>query len=224
MIKAIIFDMDGVLVDTEPVHCASYVQTFQDHGVKIEDNHFYDHWTKKGGNLQQFVDQKGLNVDIDLLRSQKRTKYQDQLKESLPIIAGSKEVVQSLSLIYPLALATSSYAKEASLILELMEIKSNFKTIVTCEDVKNIKPDPECFLLASKRLGIDPKNALVIEDAQKGVIAAKRAGMRVIAIPNQYTFDHDFSLADRIIASINELTPQLIESLQNSVLARDICH
>jgi len=103
-------------------------------------------------------------------------------------------------------------------ILKSADLEKYFLTIITAEDVKREKPAPDGFLLAAKNLRVDPRECFVIEDAEKGVIAAKDAGMKVIAIPNKKTSDNDFSRADLIIENIRSLT--LATDVFKTLLAR----
>ncbi len=213
MIEAIIFDMDGVLVDTEPVHFMSYQKVLRGHGVEITENQYNNHWIRDGKGIREFIQERSLDLNANQIRAQKRKVYQEKLRSGFQIFPGAREVLESLiSENYSLALATSSYKEETNLILDLMASKKYFKAIVTCDDVKNVKPSPECFLLASQRLEKEPRNTLVIEDAEKGVIAAKNAGMYCIAIRNRLTQNHNLSRANMQLTTIGQLTPELISS------------
>jgi len=114
---------------------------------------------------------------------------------------------------FPLALATASYRHDAEEIFSLTNIDRYFKHIITADDVSQTKPNPEAFLLAAQQLNIKPANALVLEDAEKGIIAAHKAGMYSIAVPTDYTRNNDFSLADKVVSNLGEVTLDLIASL-----------
>ena len=92
-----------------------------------------------------------------------------------------------------------------------LEIAHYFQVIVSGLDVDQVKPAPDIFLKAAHDLGVEPSECLVLEDAEKGVIAAHRAGMRCIAVPNLYTRQHDFSKATKICSSLKEITPELLQ-------------
>lgn len=112
-----------------------------------------------------------------------------------------------------IAIASSSEREYIEYVINKLNIKDFFEIIVSGYDVKKSKPEPDIFLKASEILKIDPKECLVIEDSVNGVLAAKRAGMKCIAIPNSITKNQDFSLADKVLNSLNEITIELIESL-----------
>ena len=213
MIQGIIFDMDGVIVKTEEIHYETYQETLQNYGIKITEEEYNNNWIRDGKGIEDFLKLKKLNIDPNHIRNKKRELYQSRLRTNVPIFDGVIETLESLSNIFPLALATSSYRIETDLILEKLNIKKYFQSTITANDVSIIKPHPECFLSSAAVLTICPEKTLVIEDAQKGVIAAKRAGMYCIAIPNNYTLSHDLSKVDLRLNSIKELTPSLIKSL-----------
>ncbi|MCK5177467.1 MAG: HAD family phosphatase [Candidatus Aenigmarchaeota archaeon] len=212
MIQGILFDMDGVLVDTEPLHCRGVIEALKKYNVILTEEKFYELWTRRGGGIADFVKEKNISADPNIIREEKRKIYRKLLEKELKMYDGVDKTLCQLSEKYPLALVTASRRKDADLILNMTQIKKYFNWTVTNDDVKHRKPDPEGFLLAGKKLNINPENLLVIEDAQKGIIAAHKAGMKSVAIPNKYTTQNDFSLAGKIINSINDLTFDLIEN------------
>ena len=113
-----------------------------------------------------------------------------------------------------LALASSSYPDSVEGVLAGLGIAHYFQVIVTGLDVPQVKPAPDIFLAAAEQLGATPSQCVVLEDAEKGVIAASRAGMRCIAIPNHHTGHHDFSKATRVCSSLNEVSLELLDTLE----------
>lgn len=211
MIKGIIFDKDGVLFDSEPIYANSIVRTLDRLGIPFTENEFFDYFTRKGGTTEQFV--KEMNVDLPKFKEIRDEILSFEFNKKLPIIPGVEEALTLFHPIYPMALATASDRRITNLKLNLSGFGKFFRHVVTKEDVSRQKPHPDSFLLASKRLGISPENLVVIEDAEKGVIAAKSAGMKCIAIPSSSTLNNDFSNADFVLKDINQLTPSLIKSL-----------
>ena len=213
MIQGILFDMDGVLVDTEPLHCRGVIEALKKYNVILTEEKFYELWTRRGGGIADFVKEKNISTNPYIIREEKRQIYRKLLEKELKLYDGVEKKLCQLFEKYPLALVTASGRKDAELILSKTEINKYFNPIITNDDVKYHKPDPEGFLLAGKKLNISPQNLLVIEDAQKGIIAAHKAGMKSVAIPNKHTAQNDFSLASKIVDSINDLTFDLIENL-----------
>jgi HAD superfamily hydrolase (TIGR01509 family) len=111
------------------------------------------------------------------------------------------------------ALASSSYRDAVDGVLAGLNIAHFFQVIVTGLDVSRVKPAPDIFLVAAKQLGVPPSECVVVEDAEKGVIAAHLADMRCIAVPNRHTRHHDFSKATRICSSLNDITLEYLETL-----------
>jgi len=212
MIEGIIWDKDGVIFDAEPVYCGVVRTVLARHGIEISDADYYSHWTRNGGNTIGFLENRGIVIDVGAFRREKTELLRTRLMEKVPIINGALDALERF-VEYSGALVTSSGRPETDLMLDLSDFRRYFRHVVTVEDVIYSKPHPAGFLLASQRLGISPDRLLVIEDAEKGIIAAYRAGMKCIAIPNQYTADNDFSLADVVLGDIGELTLELVATL-----------
>lgn len=213
MIRAVIFDHDDVLAQTEQYHCSSTIQVLSSYGFSLSESEYYDFWVRDGGDLSKFVELRGISVDIQKLRAQRRQIYHSLLRKHLVPMNGSDVVVRTLHPYYSLAVASSSYGADISLSLDLMNIRSFFREVVTIDDVSKGKPDPQAFFLVCERLCINPGEVVVLDDAQKGITAAHRAGMKSIAIPTDRTRNHDFSLATLVLDSIRQVTPDLIKSL-----------
>jgi beta-phosphoglucomutase len=201
----LLFDMDGLLVDTEPIMARSVMLALADQGVYLHEQDYYDNWTRKGKGIVDYMKGKDLTLDIEKYRSVRNKTYLDFLKTNIPLMSGTKETIAELSKTYKLGLVSSSIREFVHTILKSTDLMQYFSTIITAEDVEREKPAPDGFLLAAKILRTDPKECIVIEDAEKGVIAAKAAGMKVIAIPNAKTNDNDFSNADLKLENLKSL-------------------
>jgi HAD superfamily hydrolase (TIGR01509 family) len=126
---------------------------------------------------------------------------------------GAVELLRTLSGKKTLALASSSYRDAVDVVLEGLQLAHYFKVIVSGLDVTKVKPAPDIFLAAARQAGAAPNECVVLEDAEKGVVAAFHAGMRCIAVPNRYTRRHNFSKATRVCSSLREVTLELIEAI-----------
>lgn len=205
MIRAIIFDMDGLIVDTEPVLAKSVISALKNQSIELSESEYFEHWTKNGGNVKQYAQSKKWEINFELYRKEKKETYLKFLKNNIPLIPKVKEKILLLHEKYMLALVSSSDREFIEVILDSTHLRKYFSVVVGGDEVKAEKPDPEGFLLAAKKMRVLPSECVVLEDAQKGIIAAKAAGMKAIAIPNKHTKNNDFSKADQILKSIEEL-------------------
>jgi HAD superfamily hydrolase (TIGR01509 family) len=214
MISAAIFDLDGLLADTECLHCRAYQLALSEHGIDLQDTEYAEHWVRYGNGIVDWVSLRGLTLDPHALRLRKASHYIDLLASSLRPMDGALELLEFLRGKVRIALASSSYRDAVEGVVSGLGIGRFFEVVVTGLDVERVKPAPDIFLKAARDLGVPPSECLVLEDAEKGVIAAHRAGMRCIAVPNDYTRHHDFSLATKICASLREVTPEVLQSVE----------
>jgi HAD superfamily hydrolase (TIGR01509 family) len=133
-------------------------------------------------------------------------------RERLPLIDGAVEAVERLAARWPLGLASSSNRELIDLALELARLDRFFQVTVSSEEVPRGKPAPDVYLEATRRLGVDPREAAAIEDSRSGILAARAAGMCVVAIPNRHYPPDDETLAqaDVVLGSLDELTPDAV--------------
>jgi HAD superfamily hydrolase (TIGR01509 family) len=134
-------------------------------------------------------------------------------RERLPVVPGARKAVERLAARWPLGLASSSNRELIDLALELMGIAERFKATVSSEEVARGKPEPDVYLEAARRLGADPERAAAVEDSENGILAAKAAGMRTIAIPNRHFAPGEavLSQAAVVLHSLADLTPEVVE-------------
>lgn len=214
MISAVIFDLDGLLADTECLHCRAYQMALSEHGVELRDDDYAEHWVRFGNGIVDWVNLRGLALDPDALRLRKARHYLDLLASSLRPMEGALELLDFLRGKVKIALASSSYRDAIDGVLAGLAIGHFFEVVVSGLDVARVKPAPDIFLKAARDLGVPPSQCLVFEDAEKGVVAAHRAGMRCIAVPNEYTRHHDFSKATKICSSLKDVTPEVLKGVE----------
>ena len=213
MITTVICDLDGLLADTERLHCRAYQLALLEHDIELAAADYGEHWVRCGKGIHDWVAQHGYEVDAGALRARKAEHYQELLRSSLQPMAGALEMLNRLTGAMRLGLASSSYRDAVDGVIHGLGIANYFHTIVSGLDVERVKPAPDIFLEAARRLGVDPAECAVLEDAEKGILAAHAAGMRSIAVPNELTRHHDFSKATRICASLDEVTVEVVENL-----------
>ena len=211
-IKAIIFDMDGVIVDSEPLHKESFLQVWEElgygnnHGINFSD--FYG--TSDRTVWKAFIDKHKPKMHIDELILLRKKRLIKLLRDKKPIFDGVLPLIQHLASYCSIGLASGSVHHIIDEILKMDELRQYFRCIVSSEDVSLPKPSPEIFLLASKKLNVEPKYCCVIEDTINGVKAGKAAGMNVVAITNTFSIDQlSKSGADLVCQSYNEITKNL---------------
>mgnify|MGYP001571143100 CR=1 FL=1 len=215
MIKAVIFDMDGVISDTLSFHTEAESKVLLRYGICISPQEILKEFNGVPDRDGFTIIFKRFNRPLNLqkVKDEKWAFFQELAKNQIPIIPGSLEFIDELiknRLI--LGLASSAPSRAIDLVVETLKIKGKFGVIVGTEEVERGKPSPDIFLLAATRLKVDPRNCIVIEDAVTGIKAAKAAGMKCIAITTTHE-RNQLQEADRIIDSFDELSMEDIQSL-----------
>lgn len=202
--KAVIFDRDGVIINTEGIVIDSVKEAFGKLGFALEK-----------GDIQQIIGRSSIvyteyflkkwDFDPDEYRKIQRELFYKNI-DSAPLINNALELIKTLHLQkVPIAITTSAGREGTLLILHKAGIDQMFDVIVTREDCSQLKPHPEPYILTAEKLGIEPELCVVIEDTALGVESAKKAGMKCIAVPNEYTNNQDFSKADAVVQSAKEI-------------------
>lgn len=213
MIRVIIFDLDGLLTDTEMLHSRAWCKTFQEKGIHMSEREYADHWVRQGKGFLSFLAERDLKLKPAELQQRKDQIFAELVQKELRAMPGALEFLEALHGRVKLALASSARRIPVNLVLHALGITNYFEVIATFEDVSRAKPDPDVFLLVAKRLGVEPRECVVLEDAEKGILAAYRAGMKSIAVPNHHTQGNDFSSATLMVNSLKELSLERIEAL-----------
>ena len=213
MITTLIFDLDGLLADTEKLHSRAYQEAFARYGFVLTEQDYSEHWIKKGGTVGEFIASTGWSIDPELVRVTKAELYEALVKSTAEPMPGATSLLSRVAGWKKLALATSSYEDAAYAVLKALRIGDYFSIIATRSSVERIKPFPDLFVYVAQTLGENPESCLVFEDSEKGIVAAQSAGMKCIAIPNIHTFDHDFSKATIVLPSLDEVTREMIDHM-----------
>jgi len=202
--KAVVFDLDGVICNTEPLHVRSWQILFARKGIHVPDAKI---WTGVGVTDHEFLVRLFRELYIKdepyTWEVEKRNIYLSLLMQDVPEFPGAANLVKWLSWNWPLAVASSSWREAVEVSLRRLSIRDRFQVVVAKEDVKVHKPCPDAYLLAARRLAVDPRDCVAIEDSFVGVAAAKRAGMLCIAVTNSFRADQ-LTKADLTIGSLQE--------------------
>jgi HAD superfamily hydrolase (TIGR01509 family) len=213
----VIFDQDGVLIDSEGVWDAARREVAREHG---------GHWTDDATSAmigmsstewsRYMHDQLGVQMSPEEISEAVVSKLEQLYRKHLPLLPGAQETVRSLAARWPLGLASSANRPIIELVLELADLRSCFTATVSSEEVAHGKPAPDVYLEAAHRLGVDPGRCAAVEDSGNGIRSAAAAGMTVFALPNkQFPPEPDaLALAYELLDSLEQLTPSRIESIR----------
>ncbi len=205
MNRIVIFDMDGVLINSEPLHYESEKAILAEYGLKYtREIHKMYIGTSEEEFWSNILTLYKVSLNTKELSSKKYKYFLDNISRVEPIEPAVRLVKTLYDSGIPLGLASSAEKELIKKVLKKMSLEKFFKIIQSGSDVKNAKPDPEIFLITAEKLGASPQECVVIEDSINGVIAGKSAGMTVVAVPNEYTKCFDLSFADFEIESLDD--------------------
>ncbi|MDP2727867.1 MAG: HAD family phosphatase [Dehalococcoidia bacterium] len=213
MTKAVIWDMDGVLVDTGAFHFRAWQRILRERGRDLTEKEFLESFGMKSVDILRNTLGDLPPEELRFLAQRKEEYYREEIEGHLQPLPGVRTMLESLNQAgFHQALASSAPLRNINLVLESLGIRQNFEAIVSGDDVQQGKPNPAIFLEASRRLGVPPTCCVVVEDALAGVKAAKAAGMRCVAVTNTNPPDK-LGEADMVVASLEEISPQTLERL-----------
>ena len=213
MIDAVVFDLDGLLLDSEQLWDAAREDLARERGGRWHPQAQRDMMGMSSAEWSRYMhDVIGLPEPPEEINAEVVRRLERRYREQLPVIPGAPEAVERLAQRWPLGLASSSNRELIDLALELMGVADEFQATVSSEEVARGKPAPDVYLEAACRLDIDPTRAAAIEDSHNGIRAAKAAGMRVIAVPNQHFPPDEEALAqaDVVLETLAELTAEAV--------------
>jgi HAD superfamily hydrolase (TIGR01509 family) len=214
VIEAVVFDLDGVLLDSEQVWDAAREQLAKERGGRWHDDAQRDMMGMSSREWSRYMHETiGLPEPPEQINAEVVQRLVASYREHLPVIPGAREAVERLAARWPLGLASSSNRELIDLALELLGVKDLFKATVSSEEVAHGKPAPDVYLEAAQRLDVDPTRIAAVEDSHNGILSAKAAGMRVIAIPNRHfpPAVQVLQQADVVLDSPAELTAEAVE-------------
>jgi len=207
----VIFDMDGVLADTGPIHYESWVKLAKQIRVKFSKNFFNLTFGRQSISItRELVGPKIRQDVVEKWANLKEQYYREMVKDKLKLLPGAQVLIKKLhDQNFKLAIGSSGPPENVDLLLSTLRIKDYFDVIITAAEVKNGKPAPDVFLITAEKLNIKVDNCLVIEDAPVGITAARKAGMKVIALRtthcNVELLDADMAVQDLSFINLNDI-------------------
>jgi HAD superfamily hydrolase (TIGR01509 family) len=216
LIEAVIFDLDGVLIDSESAWAEVRREFVLERGGRWHDHTQRDMMGMSSVEWSRYIhDELGVDMPPAQISAEVARRLARLYRDRLPLVPGAHGVVDRLAARWPLGLASSSNRELIDLVLEVAHLARYFQATVSSEEVARGKPAPDVYLEAARRLEIEPSRCAAIEDSHNGILSAAAAGMRVIAIPNREFAPGREALAKaaRVLASLEELTPQVIEGV-----------
>jgi len=219
MLKAVAYDMDDLMVNSIGLHRKAW------QAVLAKYNHTFDEIPEKmragfvGKRMVEIaasvIDTLDLDVDPEELRRERINIFLELINKELKVLPGLKESLDFFkNNNFKIALSTSAVDKYVDIVLDKFNLRDYFSVIVSGNDVKTGKPDPETYLVSAQKLAVAPNECLVLEDATHGIESAKAAGCKCIAVKNNNTLPQDLSKADLILDSLLDINLDIIKSLE----------
>jgi len=214
LIDAVVFDMDGVIVDSEQVWDEVRERYTRESGGTYTDSATRDMMGMSSLEWSRYMAEVlGVPGTPEEINAAVVERMLERYGENPPLIPGAVEAVRRCAERWPLAVASSSNPELIDVVLDAAGLRDLIRVAVSSQEVARGKPAPDVYLEAARRRGVDPQRCVAVEDSQNGIRSAKSAGMRVIAVPNPHFPPDEEALADAdvVLRSISELTPEVIE-------------
>ena len=206
----VLFDNDGVLVDTEPLFLRATQELLATVGVALEAEVYREISLVRGESVFDLAQAKGVSAGaIRELRARRDARYAELIRSGVEVLPGVRSTLQRLRGVRRLAIVTSSGRSHFEDIHRQTDLLGHFEFVLTEGDYERHKPHPDPYLAAAVRFGVEPERCLVIEDTQRGLAAAHAAGMRCIVIPQALSRGSDFRRAERVLDSMEQLVDLL---------------
>ena len=218
MIKAIVFDFDGVLADSEPRHLRAYQKVLSPFRITLTKEDYYERYLgyDDEGVFTRIAAAHDLALDDQRLRTliaEKALVFDSAIGQEEILYPGAAACVTRMAARYPLGIASGALRHEIEAILRCAGLLQHFRFIVGSGDTIQSKPAPDPYLRAAELHDLKPGECVAIEDSQWGIVSAKSAGLACVGLTTTYSRAH-LAEADRIVDSLDEFTPELIESLR----------
>jgi HAD superfamily hydrolase (TIGR01509 family) len=211
--KAIFWDNDGVLVDTEHLYFEATRTMLERVGVALSEDDYLELFLRRSSGAWHLAHQRGVSeAETAALRAERDVLYAQLIEQAPTLISGVERVLEQLAPHYRMAIVTSSQPGHFACIHRSTGILHRFEFVLTRADYAESKPDPEPYLRALERIGLAPGECLVIEDSERGLSAAKAAGLSCWVVPSRLSRASTFPAADRVLGSLDEVAALLLAS------------
>lgn len=210
MIKCIIFDLDGVILDSEPLHFKAHAKALEAFGIKLSLEDYLEFGVAKGDeNLyEKMAEKNNIKIDREAISKLKKQIFEELLSQGAGPINGVADILESWNQKYILAIGSSGARDMVESVLDKMKFRKYFSIVVTADDVEKVKPSPDIYLKAIELAGFSKEECLAIEDSESGLAAAKAAGLKCAVVPCDFTRSQNFSEADLILDKLAEINPE----------------
>ena len=225
MLRALIFDFNGIIVDDEPIHFELFRRVLAEEGIELTEENYYARYLGFDDReaFSAAYRENGRSLEESLLTrliGRKAVYYQRAIQNKVRIFPGVEKLITALAPALPLAVASGALRQEIETILSTAGLRKHFSVIVSAEDVNHGKPEPEIFLNALAALNAQVKNSdritaadcLVVEDSKEGIRGARRVGMKCLAVSNSHPAEL-LQEANAVVTSLEEVDLSLLEKL-----------
>lgn len=224
MLSAVVFDLDGVIVNSEPLHLRTYQDVLRGRGLELLEAEYYDRYLGFDDPVlfEALSRERGLGwtaQDIDAIVRDKVRRYKHAIQSERVLFPGAVECVTRFASEVPLAVASGALHEEIELVLELAGLRHCFRALVGSDDTPHSKPAPDPYIWATLLLGgqngsgpLTPSHVVAIEDSRLGVESARAAGLRTVAVTNTYPAS-ELARADLVVGSLENLRLDMLRAL-----------
>jgi len=215
MIKSVLFDLDGVIVDSEPLHFEAHRKALGRFGIHITIDDYMEFGVAKGdANLINAASEKyGVKIDREKASRLKKELYKEIFEKKASPRKGVLELIEHLGGRHVLAITSSGARDSVEFMIERLGLEKRFEAVISGDDVERVKPFPDIYEKVLNQLGLKNTDCVAIEDSESGLLAAKGAKIKCIVAPCEFTRAQNFSEADFVFKELEEITEQLIDSM-----------
>lgn len=218
--KAIIFDMDGLMIDSERLYIQSQQEIAEKFNKKLDRQNMWKMMGRKPiESIRMFVREMGIPAEPEEILELRNNMMLEKLKNDLIPMPGLHHIIAAFENKLKLAVATGAQKEFLDLVVDKLGIRDKFVVLQDSDEIEKGKPHPEIYLKTCEKLGLKPNRCIVLEDSSNGALSAKKTGCYVIAVPSQYTKDQDFSFVDYAAADLFAAEKHIADILKRTAIS-----